>query len=253
MPTINARICLNDSLGSSSLSRSGRTVTRAMWRKVPAVNGKIHDVLASAIRPLTQFLKQHRRTITDRVGGPAEHDGRERADQASARRQDLADGGVPPVEPRLEQNGEVSDLVRDLVHQNGKSGQQTQPERHQEGAPQRQAVSEIIDDVGQQIQIAGYLQANRSDQASPPAPRRLTCFLFSSICFRFPLYPFTLLFSGADRCLSPSFSITVKDFSAMTKTISPDRMRRPVVVVGWPSAEQFHREGEPMIKKQSTR
>lgn len=41
--------CLNDSLGSCSSKRSGSMVTRAMCKKDPAVNGRIHDVLASTI------------------------------------------------------------------------------------------------------------------------------------------------------------------------------------------------------------
>lgn len=47
MPNISARNCLIDSLGSSSCSRSGRTVTRAMCKNPPAVNGIIQDVRAS--------------------------------------------------------------------------------------------------------------------------------------------------------------------------------------------------------------
>lgn len=49
IPKIKAENCFRDSFGSSSLSRSGRTVTKAMCRNVPAVNGKIHDVRASEI------------------------------------------------------------------------------------------------------------------------------------------------------------------------------------------------------------
>lgn len=47
MPKMSANNCLNDSFGSSSLSKSGSTVTSAICRNVPAVNGKIHEVLAS--------------------------------------------------------------------------------------------------------------------------------------------------------------------------------------------------------------
>lgn len=47
IPAINANNCLIDSLESSSLSRSGRTVTNDIWRKPPAVNGIIHEVFAS--------------------------------------------------------------------------------------------------------------------------------------------------------------------------------------------------------------
>lgn len=47
IPKIKAKNCFIDSFGSSSFKRSGNTVTKAMCRNVPAVNGKIHDVLAS--------------------------------------------------------------------------------------------------------------------------------------------------------------------------------------------------------------
>lgn len=49
MPAISAENCLSDSTGSVSLSKSGKTVTSAMCRKPPAVNGIIQDVLASAL------------------------------------------------------------------------------------------------------------------------------------------------------------------------------------------------------------
>lgn len=52
MPMIKAINCLSDSFGSSSFRRSGRTVTKAMCRNVPAVNGRIHEVLASAEKPI---------------------------------------------------------------------------------------------------------------------------------------------------------------------------------------------------------
>lgn len=47
MPRSNAHSCFNDSHGFSSFNKSGRTVTNDMCKKVPAVNGNIHDVLAS--------------------------------------------------------------------------------------------------------------------------------------------------------------------------------------------------------------
>lgn len=48
MPAIRALNCFSDSLGSVSFNKSGSTVTRAMCKNPPAVNGIIHDVLASA-------------------------------------------------------------------------------------------------------------------------------------------------------------------------------------------------------------
>lgn len=47
MPAIRAINCLTDSFESVSLSKSGKTVTREMCKKPPAVNGIIHDVRAS--------------------------------------------------------------------------------------------------------------------------------------------------------------------------------------------------------------
>lgn len=47
MPKIKAANCFTDSFGHCSCSRSGNTVTRAMCRNPPAVNGMIQDVLAS--------------------------------------------------------------------------------------------------------------------------------------------------------------------------------------------------------------
>lgn len=47
IPAINANNCLIDSFESSSLSRSGKTVTNDICRKPPAVNGIIQDVFAS--------------------------------------------------------------------------------------------------------------------------------------------------------------------------------------------------------------
>lgn len=47
IPVIRARNCLIDSLGSCSCRRSGSTVTSAMCKNPPAVNGIIQDVRAS--------------------------------------------------------------------------------------------------------------------------------------------------------------------------------------------------------------
>lgn len=47
IPRMRAANCFIDSIRSSSWSRSGKTVTRAMWRNPPAVNGMIQEVLAS--------------------------------------------------------------------------------------------------------------------------------------------------------------------------------------------------------------
>lgn len=47
IPDTRAPKCLSDWILSGSLSKSGNTVTSAMWRKPPAVNGTIQDVFAS--------------------------------------------------------------------------------------------------------------------------------------------------------------------------------------------------------------
>ena len=135
IPPIKATICLSDSFGSSSLSKSGRTVTSAMWRKVPAVKGRIHDVLASAINKSVKTFFPLADFNTYRVSSSTTHNGREGANQAPSSCQNLKNGGIPPTEPRFEQNGEVADFVWNFVHQNRESSQKTQPKRHQEGAP----------------------------------------------------------------------------------------------------------------------
>lgn len=47
IPATRALNCFIDSFASSSLSKSGNTVTNEMCKKPPAVNGMIHDVRAS--------------------------------------------------------------------------------------------------------------------------------------------------------------------------------------------------------------
>ena len=50
IPDINAAKCFKDSILSSSRSKSGNTVTNAMWRNPPAVKGTIQEVFASRIQ-----------------------------------------------------------------------------------------------------------------------------------------------------------------------------------------------------------
>lgn len=61
IPDANESICLSDSLGFSSCKSSGRTVTKAICRNPPAVNGKIQEVRASA----TDIRKIHQQEIQD--------------------------------------------------------------------------------------------------------------------------------------------------------------------------------------------
>lgn len=48
IPSKRKSNCFKDSFGSSSFSRSGRIVTKAMCRKEPTVNGRIQEVFTSA-------------------------------------------------------------------------------------------------------------------------------------------------------------------------------------------------------------
>lgn len=47
MPLANEHICFSDSFGFFSSNNSGKTVTKAMCKNPPAVNGKIHEVRGS--------------------------------------------------------------------------------------------------------------------------------------------------------------------------------------------------------------
>lgn len=60
IPDASESICFNDSFGFSSWSSSGNTVTNAICRKPPAVNGKIHDVLASVHRKQVNKLSENK-------------------------------------------------------------------------------------------------------------------------------------------------------------------------------------------------
>lgn len=57
MPLANEHICFNDSLGFFSSNSSGNTVTNAICKKPPAVNGKIHEVRASTAEALALNAK----------------------------------------------------------------------------------------------------------------------------------------------------------------------------------------------------
>lgn len=96
--------------------------------------------------------------LTDRVRGPAEVDGDEGADEASPGGEDLHLGGVTPVESRPQQQREVAHLVRDLVEEDRERGDAPRPEGDEERAPQRQAVGEVVDCVGDQVQVTRDLQ-----------------------------------------------------------------------------------------------
>jgi len=98
------------------------------------------------------------RGLTYGATGFAEGDGHHGADEARGGGQHLRLGGLPPREARSQQDGEVPDLVRDLVDQNGERRQHPDPERDQEAAPDRKAVREVVDAVRHQIQIARHLR-----------------------------------------------------------------------------------------------
>lgn len=58
---------------------------------------------------------------------------------------------------RLDEDGEVSDLVRDLMQQDGEGGDGADRRTNQEGRSDRQAVSEVMREVGCQVQVPGHL------------------------------------------------------------------------------------------------
>lgn len=58
---------------------------------------------------------------------------------------------------RLDQDGEVSDLVRDLVQQDGEGGDGAHSWTHQEGGADRQTVGEVVREVGRQVQVTRHL------------------------------------------------------------------------------------------------
>lgn len=190
MPASRAVSCFSDSHGSVSFSRSGSTVIRAMCKKPPAVNGIIHDVRASGTSEHNELTKtapiagalccsQHTHGGCDAAAADRHHS----AQHAGAGGQQLQLGRVPAIEARLEQNGKVADLVRNFVHctrdnrlrsahthtrafkwaltQNGKRAQHSVAEGHQKRAGHRQAVREIVNRIGQQIQITSHLDRCR--------------------------------------------------------------------------------------------
>lgn len=71
------------------------------------------------------------------------------------------DGGEPSYLPLgaagLDEDGEVSDLVRHLVQQDGEGGDGAHGGAHQEGRPHGQAVGEVVDEVGGQVEVARHL------------------------------------------------------------------------------------------------
>ena len=53
-----------------------------------------------------------------------------------------------------EQDGKVSDLVRNLVDEDGEGGDQAELERREEAGGDRQPVDEVVDAVGRQVEVA---------------------------------------------------------------------------------------------------
>lgn len=58
---------------------------------------------------------------------------------------------------RLDEDGKVSDLVWDLVQQDGEGGDGADCWTHQERRSYRQAVSKVVREVSCQVQVAGHL------------------------------------------------------------------------------------------------
>lgn len=53
----------------------------------------------------------------------------------------------------LDQNGEVSDLMRDLVQQDGDRGDSTHGRTDQEGGSDRQPIRKVMGEVGSKVQV----------------------------------------------------------------------------------------------------
>lgn len=78
--------------------------------------------------------------------------GRRRSDRWST-----GSAHLPLGAARLDEDGEVSDLMGDLVQQDGEGGYRADRGTDQEGRPHGQAVGEIMDEVGRQVQVTGHL------------------------------------------------------------------------------------------------
>lgn len=57
----------------------------------------------------------------------------------------------------LDEDGEVSDLMRHLVQQDGEGGDGAHGGAHQEGRPHGQAIGEVVDEVRGQVEVARHL------------------------------------------------------------------------------------------------
>lgn len=68
---------------------------------------------------------------------------------------------------RLDEDGEVSDLVRDLVQQDGKRGYRADRRAYQEGRAHGQAIGEVVDEVGRQVQVTRHLDVTLRKGQNP--------------------------------------------------------------------------------------
>lgn len=120
IPRIKAKNCLIDSFGSSSFRRSGRTVTKAICRNVPAVNGKIHEVLASKINHKNIYspIEHTTQKLTNWTWGSATSNSNKRADESSTSGNNLKFGSIPPGESRFEEYSKIAHFVWNFMHQN---------------------------------------------------------------------------------------------------------------------------------------
>lgn len=84
--------------------------------------------------------------------GQAEH----RAGQSADRRDQLQGHGFRFRAAGLDKNGEVADLVRHLVKQNGQRGDDADAVAGQVGRADRQAVGEVVCEISGQVQVAGH-------------------------------------------------------------------------------------------------
>lgn len=107
--------------------------------------------------PDTHLLQK----LTKRIRGSAETDRDERTDQSTASGDKLESGRVPPGKPGLEQYGEVAHFVRYLVDQDCERRQTSDAAGDEECTTQGQSVREVVDGVGQKVQVTGDLQESR--------------------------------------------------------------------------------------------
>ena len=64
--------------------------------------------------------------------------------------------GWPRPESRVQQNGKVAYFVWDLVQKNADGGDYADFGRHQESSPHRKSMTEVVDAVGQEVEVTAH-------------------------------------------------------------------------------------------------